>query len=68
MNRLMTFLIGLALALIVIYLASSCSSAITPKRIPSEEKQQKFVTVYCVTGVIIIMWAVQDGHENKEKK
>lgn len=68
MNRLINFLIGLALALLVILLASSCSHSITPKRIPSEEKQQKFVTVWCVVGGVVIMWAVQDGHENRERK
>lgn len=68
MKRFIHFLIGLALALIVIFLASSCSQRITPKRIPSEERQQKFVTVWCVVGGVVIMWAVQDGHENREKK
>lgn len=66
MKRIATFLLGLVLALIVLMLASGCSTRLQP--VKSEQRQAKFVTVWCVAGGIVIMWAIQDGNENREKK
>lgn len=50
---------------IALLILMSCGSV---KPVKSDVRQRKFVNVWVLAGGIVILWAVQDGVENKEKK
>lgn len=43
----------------------SCDCARSVKR---EDKEKKVATVFLVSIGLVVMWAIQDGNENREKK
>lgn len=54
-------------AIIALLLLTSCSGRMHASKSTSEVKQKKFVTMWTVTGIIVIAWAIQDNHEEKNK-